>query len=650
MKKRIIGMVTILLLILSLLPVMTTDVSAKESAKRILVVSAKTSGDKTVKLSWTKVSGADKYVVYGARYGKKNVKIKTVKKNTSYTVKKISGKKLAAHKDYNFYVVAYKGKKKLVKSDMIRFITAGTQGKYANVKKVTATKKSVSLAPGKSAKLSYKAVLPKGKKHVKVTKAYKAKTRFYSDNTKVATVTSKGKVKAVAAGKANIYIQDMNGKYCKVKVTVEGSKEPTPAPTGKPTATPVPSGEPTAVPTPTGAPTGIPTADPTPVPTYTVTFDVQGFGTAPAPVTGVKSGTTIAEPTPPTTDGYIFGGWYTEAACENVWDFSKDVVSGNRILYAKWIYAGPLCFTAETANSTVCLIMKADISAISMQYSTDGEVWNVYTIGSGISLADVGDKVYFKANTLNHTFSSKDNGWYQFVMTGKIAASGNIMSLLDATGNSVEIPCEGCFRYLFTGCESLTSAPLLPVTSLTKNCYMCMFQNCTNLTSAPALPAMTMTENCYENMFQKCTNLTSAPTLPATVLAGNCYSAMFEECTGLTSAPALPATNLAPVCYCRMFMGCTNLTGAPVLPAEDLKTDCYELMFSGCKKLNKITLLAKGNFKVAEVDNPLYAWLAGRDGAVAGTIITDNPRENFWVDDSSGIPVGWNIQPYTTAP
>ena len=44
----------------------------------------------------------------------------------------------------------------------------------------------------------------------------------------------------------------------------------------------------------------------------------------------------MTEPKAPTAEGYVFGGWYKEKACTNKWDFDKDTVSADTILYAKW--------------------------------------------------------------------------------------------------------------------------------------------------------------------------------------------------------------------------------------------------------------------------------------------------------------------------
>ncbi|MBR4742608.1 MAG: InlB B-repeat-containing protein, partial [Oscillospiraceae bacterium] len=67
---------------------------------------------------------------------------------------------------------------------------------------------------------------------------------------------------------------------------------------------------------------------------YTVSFNANGHGTAPAPQTVTYNGK-ATEPETLTETGYTFGGWYTEAACTNAYDFDTPV-TGNVTLYAKW--------------------------------------------------------------------------------------------------------------------------------------------------------------------------------------------------------------------------------------------------------------------------------------------------------------------------
>ncbi|MBP7222207.1 MAG: InlB B-repeat-containing protein [Sedimentibacter sp.] len=95
--------------------------------------------------------------------------------------------------------------------------------------------------------------------------------------------------------------------------------------------------------------------------TYTVTFNSQG-GSAVSSVSTNYS-TTIAAPTAPTRTGYTFGGWYKEAACTNVWNFTTNAVTSNITLYAKWtlnsytifltVIKGTGGFVTPSGNSTV---------------------------------------------------------------------------------------------------------------------------------------------------------------------------------------------------------------------------------------------------------------------------------------------------------
>ena len=243
-----------------------------------------------------------------------------------------------------------------------------------------------------------------------------------------------------------------------------------------------------------------------------------------------------------------------------------------------------LLFTAQEANSSVTLSGRS----LQLEYRTNTNVeWQNYTLGTTINLANIDDWVEMRNRGLQ-TLNNTDANYHQFVMTGKIAASGNIQYLLDKTGELLSAPAY-CYYYMFSGCTSLTTAPELPATTLASFCYDDMFENCTSLTTAPKLPATTLASFCYRGMFSGCTSLTTAPKLPATTLADECYRLMFSGCTSLTTAPELPATALATHCYEAMFENCTSLTTAPKLPATTLADDgawaCYYKMFSGCTSL-----------------------------------------------------------------
>ncbi|MCQ2548160.1 MAG: hypothetical protein MJ145_04060 [Clostridia bacterium] len=176
-----------------------------------------TSGDRAVALSWNKIKGATKYVIYGARCDQKFKKLKTTT-GTSFTVKSIAGKKLKAHQFYRFYVVAYTPTGK-VQSKAIHFIVAKTKGVYSNVVSIKAKKAKMTMHVGDTGQVgaTYRVYL--GKKHL--NSSHGKALRYTSDCPKVVSVSSSGKLKAKQAGTATIYIQDIGGKSCKTVVTVK---------------------------------------------------------------------------------------------------------------------------------------------------------------------------------------------------------------------------------------------------------------------------------------------------------------------------------------------------------------------------------------------------------------------------------------------
>ena len=70
---------------------------------------------------------------------------------------------------------------------------------------------------------------------------------------------------------------------------------------------------------------------------FTVTFNVQGVGTAPASVKIAKGEKLTNSQLPnPTADKKRFDGWYKESSCTTKWLTDTDTVTEDTILYAKW--------------------------------------------------------------------------------------------------------------------------------------------------------------------------------------------------------------------------------------------------------------------------------------------------------------------------
>ena len=107
----------------------------------------------------------------------------------------------------------------------------------------------------------------------------------------------------------------------------------------------------------------------------------------------------------------------------------------------------------------------------------------------------------------------------------QITVEGNIMSLLywDNFANKTQLPKPPSKLYTFEGL--FKDLPIVDASDLT-------------------LQATTLAPYCYRNMFQGCTSLTTAPELPATTLATYCYHSMFSGCTNLNYIKCL-ATNIS---------------------------------------------------------------------------------------------------------
>lgn len=272
-----------------------------------------------------------------------------------------------------------------------------------------------------------------------------------------------------------------------------------------------------------------------------------------------------------------------------------------------------LCFTAKTGNYVVIELKKIGLPSVlpSIEYSIDeGATWTKLIISEQNTLHS--KKVYFRAGGTsgkNETFSESVDNYFKFVLSNECYASGNVMSLLDASCKQTNVPAHA-FRKLFYKSE--------------------------NLLSAPELPATKIGVSGYRSMFYGCTKLTEAPVLPATALANYCYSSMFYNCTGLISPPELPDRTIMANCYSYMFKGCTNLVVAPKLHATKIAKNCYTDMFSGCTKLNEVVLTGTNDYTA--VTDATTGWLT--DVAPNGVIVLPEGQST----DGINIPEGWEVK------
>ena len=243
-------------------------------------------------------------------------------------------------------------------------------------------------------------------------------------------------------------------------------------------------------------------------------------------------------------EAYVVGGEYLRP---NV----SHCISEDDVHYTLPIYWPREYFTIESLEDNNTIYLKATSTSIAktVSASTDnGETWQEYTsiiTGSGTTLATLnnGDKLLIKGQNRTYGTSSYYN---QFKSTGQFEVKGNIMSLISGGSfiNADELTTSYTFNRLFSGCSGLTSAEnlVLPATTLANSCYRYMFGGCTSLTTAPELPATTLANNCYGSMFSNCASLTTAPELPATTLVYGCYNGMFKNCASLNYIKAMFTT------------------------------------------------------------------------------------------------------------
>lgn len=127
--------------------------------------------------------------------------------------------------------------------------------------------------------------------------------------------------------------------------------------------------------------------------------------------------------------------------------------------------------TAYSNNVTVQIIKNGQPSA-NIQYKyADSPNWNNYNYAQVLNINGIGNYIEFQ-NTSQILSQDKTN-YFQFKLTGDVAASNSIQSLLNYSEN------------------------------LSPYCFYSLFKFCTSLITAPELPAQTLVSGCYENMFAR---------------------------------------------------------------------------------------------------------------------------------------------------
>ncbi len=305
--------------------------------------------------------------------------------------------------------------------------------------------------------------------------------------------------------------------------------------------------------------------------------------------------------------------WVSGVANEGIFscpnNLDTTIVSATRVPKDdshKWKINPDFLGFKATTDATIALNKVGTPHAAYLIYSVNSKSrWKNYSWDgqNGLTIQlNAGESVYFKAendynaadttdpnNPVPNKMSKDADNYYQFSITGSVAASGTASFLLGRTTNNQEVPAYGFYK-LFAGCTALTSAPeVSPNTTANAHAYESMFEGCSNMTTSPdSLPATSIAVSCYESMFEGCSNMTTSPeTLPATTLAESCYKNMFKGCEKMATSPdALPATSVVESCYESMFEGDSLITRIPTLGVSTTSAvAAYKNMFKGCKSM-----------------------------------------------------------------
>ena len=343
-----------------------------------------------------------------------------------------------------------------------------------------------------------------------------------------------------------------------------------------------------------------------------VSFDMNGHpNAANAPEDqDLQLGQEVKRPTSdPTDNGYVFVGWYMDAACTTPYNFDTKLnISLNYIffnenrfnltLYARW--AKENCTVTFKANGgtgsmdavtqaggTVFEIPSCDFSFdayhpyVGWATSALGEV--VYHPGDKITLTDdltlyakwSYPQTAFTLNGLKYESNSQISPTVSLTKYDRIQPTGDLVIPGSVTYGGTEYTVTTIGKDAFRDCTGLTSVTIpASVTTIGDG----GFSYCSGLTSV-TIPSSV--EAIGGDAFYGCTGLTSV-TIPSSVETIGEYA--FYGCTGLTSV-TIPEGMTTIGAYA--FKGCSGLTSVTI---PEGVTTIGESAFEYCTGLTSVAI------------------------------------------------------------
>lgn len=186
--------------------------------KSLLLAKVKPRESSQLKLDWTKVTGASRYVIYGNVCNHDGRKYRLKKMRTvsaAYNVTIFKG--LKKYTAYKFRVEAYRGAKMIGKSCTIHNYTTKKMGGRDSIKTISGVKKTLTIKIGRTAKMKAGIVTYYGRTPIDTSHA--KKLRFLSTDNNIVKVKS-GKLIGMKKGTCRVYTMLINGSWAHTDVTV----------------------------------------------------------------------------------------------------------------------------------------------------------------------------------------------------------------------------------------------------------------------------------------------------------------------------------------------------------------------------------------------------------------------------------------------
>ena len=292
----------------------------------------------------------------------------------------------------------------------------------------------------------------------------------------------------------------------------------------------------------------------------------------------VKKGSFVEEPVFPTRNGYVFVGWSIEKESDDLWDFVKNEVNSDVVLYAVWksddghsVISSSEC---DINNNTLTAYIISPDGTYDLRDKfkvSDGASWRAFTSADCLQPTELTKRVADVEYGWNDVYVMVENQttYESTVYDFKIyrAPVSSVTLLNDDTYSiykGVDFP-EVIIPSKYNGKK---------ITSINDRA----FYNCSKLTSVTIPDNVT---SIGKEAFYDCSGLTSI-TIPDSVTSIG--KSAFSGCSGLTSI-TIPSSVTSIGEY--VFSSCSGLTSITI---PDSVTSIGKSAFSSCSGLTSITI------------------------------------------------------------